>query len=48
VIGNRHRRHFLSGRFVQQLSGFASSVKQAVIGVNVKVNELRLPHEPSF
>jgi hypothetical protein len=45
MIGNRHRGHLLAGRFVQQLAGFASAIKQTEIRVNVQMNELWLPHE---
>ena len=48
VVCNGHGRHFLAGRFIQELGGFASSIEQAVIGVNVKMNELRLTHGTRF
>jgi len=41
VICNRHGGHFLAGRFIEKLACFASAIEQAVIGMNVKVNELR-------
>jgi hypothetical protein len=44
VVGDGHRRHFLPRRLVKKLRGFASTVEQAVIGMNVKMNELRLTH----
>src|SRR5215475_5095952 len=45
VIGDGHRRHLLTGSFIEQFPGFAGAVEQTVIGVNVKMNELRLPHK---
>ncbi len=48
VIGDGHRGHFLARSFVEQFAGFASSIQQAEIGVNVKVNKLRLTHGPRF
>jgi hypothetical protein len=48
VIGDRHRRHFLPRSFVQQFRCFAGPIQQAVIGVNVQVNKLRLTHGPQF
>jgi len=44
MVGDGHGGHLLAGRFIQKLGGFASPIEQAVIGVNVKVNELRLAH----
>jgi hypothetical protein len=48
MIGDGHGGHFLAGRFIQKLGGFASPIEQAVIGVNVKMNELRLAHGGPF
>ena len=48
VIGDGHGWHFLPGRFVQELAGFAGPIEQAVIGVNVKMNKLRLAHGTRF
>ncbi len=48
MIGDGHGGHFLAGRFIQKLGGFASPIEQAVIGVNVKMNELQLPHGTRF
>ena len=44
VIGDGHRGHFLAGGFVKKFGGFARAVQQAEIGVNVKMNELRIAH----
>jgi len=44
VVRDGHGRHFLPRRFIKKLRGFASTVEQAVIGMNVKMNELRLTH----
>src|SRR5216684_7279473 len=41
MVGDGNGRHFLTRRFIQKLGGFACSIEQAVIGVNVKMNELR-------
>ena len=48
VIGDGYGGHLLAGRFIQKLGRFAGSVEQAVIGVNVKMNELRLAHGTRF
>ncbi len=48
VVGDRHGRHFLTGSFIQKLRCLASPVEQTVVGVNVKVNELRASHEFRF
>jgi len=48
VVRDRHCGHLLAGCFIQELGGFASSVEQAVIGVDVKMNELRLAHGTRF
>src|SRR5260370_5553050 len=48
VIGDGHGGHLLAGRFIQELGGLASPVEQTVIGVNVKMNELRLTHGTRF
>ena len=45
MIGDGHRGHFLSRRFVEKFTRFAGPVKQAVIGVYVQMYELRLPHK---
>ena len=48
MVRDSHSRHFLAGRFIQELGGFASSIEQAVIRMNVKVNKLRLTHGTRF
>ncbi len=48
VVGDGHGWHFLPRSFIQQLRSFAGPVEQAVIGVNVEMYELRLPHGPRF
>ncbi len=48
MIGDGHRRHFLARSFVKQFAGFASSIQQAEIRMNVKMNKLRLTHGPRF
>jgi hypothetical protein len=48
MIGDGHGGHFLAGRFIQKLGGFAGPIEQAVIGVNVEMNELRLAHGGPF
>jgi hypothetical protein len=48
MVSDGHGRHFLAGRFIQELGGFASSIEQAVIRMNVKVNKLRLTHGTRF
>ncbi len=48
MIGDGHRRHFLARSFVKQFASFASSIQQAEIGMNVKMNKLRLTHGPRF
>ncbi len=48
VIGDGYGGHLLAGRFIQELGGLASPVEQTVIGVNVKMNELRLTHGTRF
>src|SRR5258708_20152617 len=48
MVGDGHGGHLLAGRFIQKLGGFASPIEQAVIGVNVKMNEMRLPHWTRF
>ena len=48
MVRDSHGRHFLAGRFIQELGGFASSIEQAVIRMNVKVNKLRLTHGTRF
>ena len=48
VVGNGHGGHFLARRFIQQFGGLTSSVEQAVIRMNVKMNELRLAHGTPF
>jgi hypothetical protein len=48
VVGDGHGRHFLAGSFIEKLTGFAGSVEQTEIRMNVKVNELRLAHGLSF
>ena len=44
MVGDGHGGHLLAGRFIQKLGGFASPVEQAVVRMNVKMNELRLAH----
>ena len=44
VIGDGYRRHFLARSFVEKLGGFTRSIEETVIGVYVKVNELRITH----
>src|SRR6266478_1288147 len=44
MVGDGHGRHFLPRRFIQKLGGFAGSIEQTVIRMNVKMNELRLAH----
>ena len=48
VVGDGHGRHFLAGRFIQELGGLAGPIEQAVIRMNVKMNELRLAHGTRF
>ncbi len=48
VVGDGHGGHLLAGRFIQKLGGLASPVEQAVIRMNVKMNELRLAHGTRF
>jgi hypothetical protein len=48
VIGDGHRRHFLSGCFIQQLAGLTGAIEQTKIRVNVKVNKLGLTHGTRF
>src|SRR5713101_3409984 len=48
VVGDGYGRHLLPRRLVQQLRGFACTVEQAEIGMNVKMHELRLTHGPRF
>ena len=48
VVGDGYGGHLLAGRFIQKLGGLASPVEQTVIGVNVKMNELRLAHGTRF
>src|ERR1700686_201630 len=48
MIGDGQRRHFLGRSFVKQFASFASSIQQAEISVNVKMNKLRLTHGPRF
>src|SRR5258708_14924257 len=36
MVRDSHRRHFLAGRFIQKLRGFANSLEQAVIPLNTK------------
>lgn len=48
VVGDGHRRHFLAGGFIEELRGLARPIEQAVIGVNVEVDELRVAHSVSL
>src|ERR1700720_2241307 len=48
MVGDGHRRHFLARGFVKQFASLASSIQQAEIGMNVKMNKLRLTHGPRF
>src|SRR5260370_9742152 len=48
VVRDSHGGHFLARRFIQELGGFAGPIEQAVIGVNVKMNELRSAHGTRF
>src|SRR5713226_927675 len=48
VVGDSHGGHFLAGSFIQELGGLAGPIEQTVIGVNVKMNELRLAHGTRF
>src|ERR1700738_4268830 len=48
MVSNGHRWHFLAGSFVKQFAGFASPIQQAEIGMNVKMNKLRMTHGPRF
>src|SRR5215472_13450838 len=45
VVRDEHGGHLLARCLIQQLGSFAGPVEQAVIGVNVQMNELRLPHK---
>src|SRR5258708_13738044 len=42
MVGDGHGGHLLAGRFIQKLGGFAGPLEQAVIGVDVKKNEMRV------
>lgn len=44
VISDGYRRHFLPRSFVEKLGGFTRAIEETVIGVYVKVNELRITH----
>src|SRR5215472_11973778 len=46
VIRDGHRRHFLPRSLIEKFGSLARPVKQTEIGVDVKMYELRLPHEP--
>jgi hypothetical protein len=48
VVRDGYGGHFLARRFVEKLAGFASPVQQTEIGMNVQMNELRLPHGFQF
>src|SRR6266478_6849905 len=48
VVGDGYGRHLLPRGLVQQLRGFACTVEQAEIGMNVKIHELRSTHGTRF
>src|ERR1700724_1964390 len=48
VVCDRHGGHFLPGRLIEKLCGFASTVEQAVIRMNVQMNKRRVIHGPQF
>src|SRR5260370_35382922 len=48
MVGDGHGGHLLAGRLIQKLGGFSGPIQQAVIGVNGKMNEMRLPHGTPF
>jgi len=48
VVGDGYGGHFLAGGLVEKLGGFAGTVEEAEVGVNVEVNELRIAHGVSL
>jgi hypothetical protein len=48
MIGDGHGRHFLTRCFVEEFRDFTGAVQEAVVGVDMQVNELRIPHGIRF
>ena len=48
VVGDGHGGHLLARSLIEKLRSLASPVEQAVIGVDVEMNELGLPHGLQF
>jgi hypothetical protein len=44
VVGDGDRGHFLAGRFIEQLAGFARTIEKTEVRVDMQVNKLRLAH----
>jgi hypothetical protein len=44
VVGDGHGGHLLPGGFVEKLGGFAGTVEETVVCVEVQVNELGIAH----